>query len=83
MKGATEFDKLCHRIFESSGDGGNYFARKTLAHCERCGSPLYAYYCEERLYFVECKLCEKKALVKANNRDDAACKAFGKGGGLQ
>lgn len=80
MKGATAFDKLCHRVFESSGGGEDYFERKTLAHCERCGSPLYAYYCEEHLFFVECKFCEKKALVKAKNRNDAARKAFGKGG---
>lgn len=79
MKGASAFDKLCHRVFESSGGGGNYFERKTLAHCERCGNPLYAYYGEERLFLVECKFCEKKALVKANNRDDAARKAFGEG----
>jgi hypothetical protein len=80
MKGATAFDKWCHRVFESCGGGKDYFERETLAHCERCGNPLYAYYCEDRLFFVECKFCEKKALVKANNRDDAARKAFGKGG---
>lgn len=77
MKGVTNFDKLCHRIFDGSGSGEDYLARKTNVFCEKCGDRVSAYYCEERLFLVECGCCEKKVLVKAKNRNEAASKAFG------
>lgn len=42
----------------------------------RCGHELEAYYCEERLYLVECDQCETKALVKARSPKEAAYRAF-------
>lgn len=74
-KGATMFDKLCHKMF--SANGKNYKARETGVSCGRCGTELEAYYCEERLYLVECHKCKVKALVEARNPRDAAYKTFG------
>lgn len=76
MKGATDFDKLCHRIFDADSTGKDYLARETGVFCENCGNRVSAYYCEERLFLVECECCEKKVLVKAKNQEDAARKAF-------
>lgn len=72
-KGATEFDKLCHKIFDANSK--NYRARQTGVNC-RCGYELEYYYCEEQLFLVECGQCETKALVKAKNPREAAYKAF-------
>lgn len=79
MKGASEFDRLCHRVFDGNGDGEDYLARATDIFCCRCGHRVYAYYCEERLFLVECDGCRKKVLVKAGNRGEAAHRAFGGG----
>ena len=77
MKGASNFDKLCHQVYNADGNGRDYIGKATGATCRLCKSPLYAYYCEERLYLVECKTCEMKALVKAENPQVAAYRAFG------
>ena len=29
MKGASNFDKLCHQVFDGKNDGTNYLARET------------------------------------------------------
>lgn len=76
MKGATDFDKLCHRVFDGDGSGKDYLTRRTNVFCENCGHRVYAYYCEDRLFLAECECCEKKVLVKASNPNEAASKAF-------
>lgn len=73
-KGATTFDKFCHKVFDA--DAKNYRAREVGVSCG-CGRELEVYYCEERLYLVECAACGTKALVKANSFRDAAYKTFG------
>ena len=75
-KGATEFDKLCHRVFEAK-DGEEYLARKAGAECGNCGTELMAYYCESRLYLVKCDCCGIMALVTASSQSDAAYRTFG------
>lgn len=77
MKGTSNFDKLCHQVYNADGNGRDYIGKATGVACRLCKSPLYAYYCEERLYLVECKTCEMKALVKAENPQVAAYRAFG------
>ena len=77
MKGATQFDQLCHRVFSANGNGTNYLSRRTGVKCGFCGYELEAYYCESRLYMVECHHCKTKALVMAGNPEEAASKTFG------
>lgn len=72
-KGATEFDKLCHKIFDANVK--NYRARYCGVRCG-CGHELEVYYCEEQLYLVECEACESKALIKARSSKEAAYKTF-------
>ena len=67
MKGASNFDKLFHQVFDGKNDGTNYLARETDICCGRCGHKLRWYYCEERLYLIECAVCGTKALTKAGN----------------
>ena len=82
-KGATKFDKLCHRVFGASGNGYDYLSRGTGVSCRRCGGEIQYYYCEERLYMVDCPYCSTKALVMARSAEEAACKTFGhKAGGV-
>lgn len=77
MKGATEFDKLCHQVFDGKRNGMDYLSRETGVKCGYCGYELEAYYCEEGLYLVECHSCETKALVEARSPKQAAYKTFG------
>lgn len=77
MKGATEFDKLCHQVFDGKSNGKDYLSRKTGVSCGRCGCELEAYYCDERMYLVECHRCETKAFVKARSPEQAAYMTFG------
>ena len=72
-KGATNFDKLCHKLFVSRN---NSFARATGVSCGHCGQELTACYCESRLYAVSCYQCKTVALVMANNPIEAARKTF-------
>lgn len=76
MKGAMNFDKLCHQCFDGKNDGTNYLAWETDICCGRCGHKLRAYYCEERLYLIECAVCGTKALTKAGNVVFAAYKTL-------
>lgn len=76
-KGATVFDKLCHRVFAANGNGANYRSAPTGVHCGHCGTELEFYYCEERLYVIECHRCKTRALVEAGNAAQAAYKTFG------
>lgn len=69
-------DELCHRLFSADGQGKDYLSRESKVFCENCGSRVRTYYCEDRLYLVECECCEKKVLVKAGNPEEAAIKAF-------
>lgn len=69
-------DELCHRLFSADGQGKDYLSREGKVFCENCGSRVRTYYCEDRLYLVECECCEKKVLVKAGNPEEAAIKAF-------
>lgn len=76
-KGATEFDKLCHKVFSANGNGADYLEREAGVKCGRCGCELQTYYCEERLFLVECTNCKIKSLVSAGNHKEAAYKTFG------
>lgn len=76
-KGATEFDKLCHKIFSANGNGYDYYSRKSGVRCSLCGQELETYYCEDRLHMVECYGCKTKALVMAGSPRIAALKTFG------
>lgn len=76
-KGATKFDKLCHRIFSANGNGTDYLSRRTSVKCGYCGYELEAYYCESRLFVVECHHCKTKALAMAGTPAEAAYKTFG------
>lgn len=80
MKGATDFDKLCHRVFDAEAHAMDYLSRNTHIRCRICGTSLCAYYCEDRLFLVECEHCHKKALVKAENSRKAAYSTFGEEG---
>lgn len=78
-KGATLFDQMCHTvndIFKSKNNGHDYLARKTKLSCGKCGHELKTYYCEERLYVVECEYCNVKCLVEARNPDQACYKTM-------
>lgn len=72
-KGATDFDKLCHTVFDA--DGENYRARKAGVTCH-CGCELEYYYCEEQLLLIQCPYCKAKALVKARSPRSAAYKTL-------
>lgn len=67
-KGATYLDKLCHKFYDEPKGCGN----KTDYVCRLCGGPLETYYCEERLYLVQCADCGTLSLVKTANPEDAA-----------
>lgn len=67
-KGATYLDKLCHKFYDHPKGHGE----KTDYVCRLCGGPLETYYCEERLYLVQCTDCGTFALVKTANPEDAA-----------
>lgn len=71
-KGATKFDKLCHKVFSADGEGGDFRGNSTGIQCGRCGRELFNYYCENRLYVIECRSCNVRALVKANAPEEAA-----------
>ena len=60
-KGATHFDKLCHKIYDEPKGCGF----QVDGECIRCGGPLLDYYCEERLHLIVCKKCGTLALTKA------------------
>lgn len=77
IKGKTKFDQMCHKVFSANGNGTNYLSRGTNVQCGRCGYELEAYYCESRLYVVECHNCKVKALVMARNQKQAAYMTFG------
>lgn len=76
-KGATVFDKLCHKVFASNGNGADYLSRKVGVSCGHCGRELESYYCESGLHMVICPKCEKKALVVARSPKEAAYMTFG------
>lgn len=76
-KGATAFDKLCHNLFAANGFGTDYLTRGTGVKCGYCGHEIEAYYCESRLYVVECHCCKTKALAMAGSPEQAAYKTFG------
>lgn len=78
-KGATLFDQMFHTvndIFKSRNNGHNYLERKTGISCGKCGHKLKTYYCEERLYVVECEHCGVKCLVEARNPEQACYKTM-------
>ena len=76
MKGATQFDQLCHRVFSANGNGTNYLSWRTGVKCGYCGYELEAYYCDERLYVLECHHCKIKALVMDGKQAEAAYKTL-------
>ncbi len=76
MKGASNFDHLCHCVFDANGDGTDFLSRDAGIACANCGKPLRAYYCEERLFLIECPVCGTRALAKANNAKTAALKTL-------
>lgn len=78
MKDATVFDQCCHNVFSGRGDGlYGYVPRRSGVACGHCGRELWAYYCEERLFLVECIECSVKALVEARNPKEAAYMSLG------
>ncbi len=76
-KGATSFDKLCHKVFSANGNGTDFLSRGTGQRCRWCSNDLEAYYCESRLFVVECHSCKIRALIMANNAQEAAYRTFG------
>ena len=40
---------------------------KILARCAKCGEELGVYYCEDRLYAIECPFCSVISMVKADS----------------
>lgn len=76
-KGATDFDKLCHKVFSANGNGTDFLSRRTGQLCRWCGNDLETYYCESRLFVVECPCCKTRALIMASNAQEAAFRAFG------
>lgn len=76
MKGASNFEHLCHSVFDAKGDGTDFLSRDAGIACGRCGKPLRVYYCEERLFLVDCPVCGIRALTKANNARNAAYKTL-------
>ena len=77
-KGATIFDKLCHKFFDARDNGVDFLSRTTGVKCIHCGNELVAYYCESRLLMVSCRHCKIRAVVMANSRTEAAYKTFGR-----
>lgn len=67
-KGATYLDKLCHKLYDEPKGNGI----KVSGECHRCGGPLSAYYCEERLYLIACEECSTVVLTKACSPQIAA-----------
>ena len=78
--GATKFDKLCHKLFTARDNGVDFLSRETGVKCRHCGNELVAYYCESRLYMVQCRHCKIRAVVMAKSRTEAAEKTFGRKG---
>lgn len=61
-KGANILDQLCHTIHQQ-----DFPPLKSGISCGKCGHELKTYYCEDRLYMVECEHCGVKCLVEAGN----------------
>ena len=80
--GATKFDNLCHKVFTARDNGIDFLSRKTGISCNHCGNELVAYYCESRLYMVQCRHCKTRAVVMAKSREEAAYKTFGREKGV-
>lgn len=76
--GVTTFDNLCHKVFATRDNSVDFLSRGTGVKCGHCGNELVAYYCESRLYMVQCRRCKTRALVMANSRKKAAEKTFGR-----
>ena len=76
-KGATAFDKLCHKVFAAKGNGYVFMGSDCGVQCGMCGHDLSTYYCESGLYLVECEKCNVRALVMAGNAQEAAYSTFG------
>lgn len=74
--GNTKFDSLCHTIFQAAGGEIDYKEGKTGISCGKCGHELKTYYCEERLYVVECEHCGVKCLVEAGSPAQACYKTM-------
>ena len=72
-KGATEFDKLCHKLYDAGAESCKTSACGVTC---LCGHELETYYCEERLFLVVCHACKTTALVKAGSPREAAFKSF-------
>lgn len=75
-KGNTKFDNFCHTIMGAENDGFDYLARSRKISCGKCGHELKTYYCEERLYMVECENCGVKCLVEAGSPVQACYKTM-------
>lgn len=75
-KGATKFDRICHKVFEANGEGEDFLGNPTGIQCGKCGHELSSYYCEDRLYLIECRCCNIRALVMASSVHQAAYSTF-------
>lgn len=70
-KGANILDQLCHTIYQQ-----DFPPLKSGISCGKCGHELKTYYCEERLYIVECEHCGVKCLVQAGSPAQACYKTM-------
>ena len=72
--GMCSFDRRLHELYERELA---LMARPAKGlECRTCGNTLRTYYAERRLYLVDCPLCQKRALVKADNPKQACEKTF-------
>lgn len=67
-KGATYFDKMCHKLYDKPKGQGFQVDGK----CRCCGGSLMTYYCEDSLYLIVCDKCGTLALIKAVSPQVAA-----------
>lgn len=72
-KGASELDKCAHRIYElatSKSEGWH----NTNVNCPNCGEELETSYCEERVYIIRCRNCNKVSISEGKSPQGAAAK---------
>lgn len=72
IPGACEVDKAAHRVFIAAGRDDDIIWRPSGVMCGACGTELGTYYCEEHLYMVRCRGCQKVTLIKSSNPRFAA-----------
>lgn len=66
IPGATDVDKAAHRVLLAAESNEGVRWMPSGVKCKTCGGELDTYYCEERLYMVRCRQCEKVVLLKSS-----------------